>query len=207
MNKAKFRTDPIGFITLKYMGWIFTSLVLTMFFMSCSGEDGENGMNGINGMDGIDGIDGTDGVDGTNGVDGDINVIYSQWLTSPFTEPISNSQVAANFNNQTDITQEIIDNGAILLFGREANSSITYALPVTFSGGGNLEESHWFRAEVGVLRVGIHDLNAVPIDNRFIDEYRYILIPGGTSAKGTNSHIDFQKMSYEAVITHFGIPE
>lgn len=54
---------------MKKLNFLFIAFFsLSLFFISCDGEDGRDGIDGIDGVDGVDGVDGQDGADGQDGV-------------------------------------------------------------------------------------------------------------------------------------------
>ncbi|WP_131248781.1 collagen-like protein [Aquimarina atlantica] len=180
-------------------------LFLSVIIFSCS--DGEDGAIGPAGQNGIDGINGQDGQDGTDGQPGTANVIYSDWIPTGFENFINNSN--ADFTiNAPDMTDAIIESGAILVYGKNIgnlNDEDTYAIPVV------LTNTHFFTAEAaGQLELRIRSLDGDIIGDPFFEEYRYILIPGGipvNQSVGTKSAKDYATMSYREAISLFNIPE
>ena len=47
------------------------------------------------------------------------------------------------------------------------------------------------------------DGNAYIFD--WMEEFRYVIIPQGTSTSGKSVGMDYNKMSYEEVMDHFGL--
>ena len=183
------------------------------FLGSCSSEDGADGLNGVDGTDGVDGVDGMDGADGTDGEDGDAgtaNVIYSDWIDSEFasisaaeeSEQLLVSLGPGDFNADQDV---------ILVYGRRADNAILFTVSQLPFELFSQSEVYRYRVSEGAT------FNALYVDNSSSDggnkvfdyfaDYRYVIIPGGVSANGKSSSIDYTKMSYEEVIAHFNIPE
>jgi len=105
------------------------SLIILMVgltgFTACEGDQGEMGPAGINGQDGRDGVDGQDGEDGnanvisipwTDVTFGGFGIIRRQWFEI----------------DDTRITQEVLDNYAVLGFIKIIGEDIVYSLPVKF---------------------------------------------------------------------------
>lgn len=99
--------------------YVLLALVIAFTF-SCS-EDGAVGPQGTSGQNGTDGTDGTNGTDGTDGQDGNANVISSDWFTpSSYTLSTGFGGIKLLDHDQAapEITQEIIDNGVVLVYGK-----------------------------------------------------------------------------------------
>lgn len=163
------------------------------------GEQGPQGENGTNGTNGADGQDGQQGEPGT------ANVIYSDWIASEFPATINGT-----FDQwemfAPELTQEIHDTGVILVYARIGN--LIYPVPVSFFG--TIQENWNFRLldiNDTLIAIRVHSIDGGAIGTPFLNgDFRYVLIPGGVAASGKTS-IDYNKMSYEEVIAHFGIPE
>ncbi|MFS4454792.1 hypothetical protein [Maribacter sp. 2304DJ31-5] len=200
----------------------FTKKLLGLFIavsllMACSAEDGEDGAIGPSGSQGEQGPAGPQGEQGDPGT---ANVIYSGWIGHGFgNSPVESS--AAGFDIEApEITNAILNNGVILVYGRRLNNvaeeaDLTYyLLPYTFYG--SLQVEYRYRIEPptdssnGVIRVQVRklddtDLNA---DATLISGYRYVIIPGGTEAGGKSSTaVDYSKMSYEEITSLFKIED
>lgn len=111
-------------ITRRFLGILLIGGLLT----ACS-KDGDIGPQGETGPEGDVGPEGPQGQPGT------ANVIYSEWIDTEFSDPIN--ATGAGFDIEAaDITQEILDQGTILVFGR--NLTIFgfdyFALPFITSG-------------------------------------------------------------------------
>ncbi len=95
-------------LKLSLFGLMISALLLTF----CSTEDGTDGAVGPAGEQGISGID---------GADGNANVMSSDWYT-PASYTLSSGLGSINLleHNQaaSEITQEILDNGIILVYGK-----------------------------------------------------------------------------------------
>ena len=196
--------------------------LLTLVFFACSPEDGqdgvmgpqgpqgEQGLTGPQGPAGEDGQDGQDGSQGEQGEPGTANVIYSDWFTLPFPDNINGiNYVASTVAN--DITEEIVQNGVVLIYGRfDTTVLIPQLLPFSAFG----EQQYYapgFRAPnetspTGRVSVTIYSMDGSPIGIPIFLEYRYVIIPGGIPTSG-KSTIDYTQLSYEEIIDLFNIPE
>lgn len=177
------------------------------------GEQGPVGPKGDPGEQGEQGLEGEQGDQGPKGDTGTANVIYSDWIPTEFPNNITTS--GAGFDiDALDLTQDIMDKGTVMVFGR--NLTIFgfdyFALPFITSG-----DQHNFRIEKEkVLRITAATLSGTPssqVGSPFFEDYRYVIIPGGKPATtgpviGTISKaLDYTKMSYEEVVHHFNMPE
>ncbi|MEM9077828.1 MAG: hypothetical protein AAGC43_12345 [Bacteroidota bacterium] len=186
------------------------------FLISCSAEDGETGPAGPQGPQGEQGAQGPQGEQGEPGT---ANVIYSGWIDSEFDNNIIS--ISASFSIDAPLmTDEIINEGVILVFGRSNPAPVTndtdvYQLPIVF--GAALQQSHYFRAEeAGQLDiVVVANEEGEPVGTPFFGEYRYVLIPGGTPTGGSDpgdlttksDSLDYSKMSYEEISELFNIED
>lgn len=211
----------------KLFNGIFVALIGALLIVSCSAEDGATGPigpqgeQGEAGPQGEAGADGADGAQGEQGEPGTANVIYSGWIDSEFDNDIISTSASFTINAPL-MTDDIIDEGVILVFGRTFPAPVTedtdvYALPMVF--GAARQQSYYYRAEEAeelVITIASNvegDSAGVP----FFGEYRYILIPGEQPTGGTTivigttgskqETLDYSKMSYEEVIEFFNIEE
>ncbi|AWX44618.1 hypothetical protein HME9304_01621 [Flagellimonas maritima] len=198
---------------------LFSMLFLGALVISCSAEDGETGPAGPAGPQGEQGPAGADGAQGEQGETGTANVIYSDWIDSEFDDNII--ATSASFSIDAPLmTDDIINEGVILVFGRSTPNPITedtdvYPLPIVF--GASRQQSYYFRAEeAGQLFIIVSaNEEGNPTGVPFFGEYRYVLIPGGTPSGGSgpgdittkNSSLDYSKMSYKEITELFGIEE
>ena len=190
-----------------------------LFLVSCSAEDGETGPagpagpqgeQGPTGPAGADGADGADGQDGAQGDTGTANVIYSDWIDSEFDTNITDPAAGVDLS-APGLSQEIIDEGTVLVYGRNIvlPSPEIFPLPQIISG-----DNHGFRVNgVGTIRLTIASLDGSAVGSRVMEDYRYILIPGEQPDGGgggitiKSSEYDYSKMSYEEVAALFGIED
>ncbi|MEP5617710.1 MAG: collagen-like protein, partial [Flavobacteriaceae bacterium] len=177
-----------------------------------AGPQGEQGEDGPQGVAGEDGADGQDGAQGEQGEAGAANVIYSDWIDSEFDTNITDAAAGIDLEAPS-LTQEIIDQGTVLVYGRNIAlpSNEIFPLPQIISN-----DNHGFRVSGPEnIRLTISSLDGAAVGSRIIEDYRYILIHGGQpdddGGGGTitfkSEQLDYSKMSYEEVIEFFGIEE
>ncbi|MFD2586022.1 hypothetical protein ACFSQJ_03725 [Croceitalea marina] len=173
---------------------IIFGLILSL--VSCSSEDGADGSVGPQGEQGLQGEAGQQGPEGTE------NVTYSPWITSGFPNPLT--QEVTRFTIEApDLTQDIMDNGVILVFGRE-NTEV-YPLPVYFSSSNG--QIHTYAIDTpGILAVQVTLTLLAPVPA--LESYRYVLIDGGTpDTMGKSAQLDYSKMTYSEIATIFNITD
>ncbi len=209
-------------ITMKFLA---LGLVLfTLAFTSCSkdGADGANGLDGIDGVqgppgiDGSDGTDGIDGVDGQDGEDGNANVIASDWYEPTESSFSVNNPRYKSFPLATNLSSGILKDGVILVY-YDTDIDI-YLLPNhVFAPDGTILKSvdskinHASRSIYVTIRRSDSDLTpreylwdpSGPAYGKGV-RFRYVIIPSNATT-GKKATIDFNKMSYEEVMDHFGL--
>jgi hypothetical protein len=130
----------------------------------------------------IVGCEGPEGPRGPAGPAGTANVIYSDWYSPETWELASVFGVQERSYTMTtaSLTQDIIDNGAVLVYMRFVglNPEINQ-LPITLADVGY---SFFIRAQAGSIKVVYYrpaspatDPGSIPAENLV----RYVLIPGG----------------------------
>ena len=205
---------------------LFLIFFTLLFLAGCSkdGEDGaigpqgpqgEQGPAGPAGADGADGEDGAQGDQGEQGDPGTANVMYSEWIDTEFGNSIATS--AASFTiDAPEIDADMLNFGTILVFGRRADilpgpivDIRVYQLPIVF--GAARQQSYFFVAtndEEIIISVHANEEGESVGDGDFLEQYRYVLIPGGTptSAKFSNSE-ELSAMSYEEIQELFEIQD
>lgn len=173
-----------------------TSLIIAFSFLlintSCEGEDGAIGPQGEQGAQ---------GEQGTQGNPGTANVIYSDWIASGLEQNVSDGFDAFDIN-ASEITQEVMDTGVILVYAKQGIA--VYQIPLTLNG--NINESYYYRVfNIGELNIAVEGANGVTnIGAPFLQLFRYVIIPGGQSSR---SALDYQSMSYNELCTLFNIPK
>jgi len=190
-------------IKMKNVINFFSVLFITGLILSCSSEDGEDGAMG---PQGVAGTDGTDGEDGT------ANVIYSDWFPSQFPDDIDGTNYVFSVA-APDLTAEIVEKGLVLVYGRFYSGDdigVIFQLPHIFPFSQQFY-THSFTTPPAsnAMRVFIIllSMDNTPIGSSLFEEYRYVIISGGTPAGKSATSKDYSKMTYEEIAELFNIPE
>lgn len=162
-----------------------------------AGEAGETGSAGANGANGVNG---TNGSNGTNGADGNANVMVSDWITTAFSQTAA---FATGFSvTDPNLTTEVINNSLILGYGKR-NSVFKDILPLPIqilNQKYQIELSDLGGENYRLLFRGLSVDGSTEVFN-LLAEVRYFVIPvNNTTGK---SRSDFEKMSYDEIVTHF----
>lgn len=149
---------------------------------------------------------------GPQGEPGTANVIYSQWFTaSPWTKDTVFNVWGFNYKKTIpEITQQVLDSGAVLTFGKLIgyNSLVWPAtqvspLPVnlTYQSGQIMTDTWSAHASPGNLKIRfVNDKNYYS-SIAATHQFRYIIIPGGIPAgRGL-------PLTYEDICKRYSIPE
>ncbi|WP_123803331.1 hypothetical protein [Maribacter sp. 4G9] len=169
----------------------------------------------LTGCSGEDGIDGTQGPQGEQGLQGPIGetgvgtVIYSDWFPTQMPDPLPVGTSSFTVNAPS-LTTRIIDEGIVLVFAKvdtEIDGRFTlWQLPFGLDSGFVVRE-YQFSMAANELTISVN--RPAPGTASFVlaEEYRYVLIPGGTETSGKGEVKDFTKMTYEEVASYFGIQD
>ncbi len=157
------------------------------------GDKGDTGATGPAGVAGATGANGATGPAGATGATGTANVIYSDWY-QPTTYASSTifglTHLDANIT-ATKITQAVIDNGVVLVFGKLLgyNTAIwpvtqVSELPIVLNYVEGGTQSDTWSANVSVGKITIDFTNNT---NHYTalstaHQFRYVIIPGGVKA-------------------------
>lgn len=182
--------------------------ILGIMFLACSPDDGQDGAMGPQGIQGEQGQTGPQGEQGETGETGTANVIYSDWIPSGFESPIADTHASFPIQNVEGLTDEIKANGYISVYGRYTTAyTIIEPLPKSIFG---LRMQH-YDFQINDLNQNINiwitSIDGSDIEIPIYDDYRYIIIPGGTPSTSGKSAMDYSKMSYEQLVSLFHIPE
>ena len=191
---------------MKKLFFIWT--LVGIMFLACSPDDGEDGAIGPQGVQGEQGQTGPQGEQGETGETGTANVIYSDWIPSGFESPIADTHASFPIQNVEGLTDEIKANGYISVYGRYTTAyTIIEPLPKSIFG---LRMQH-YDFQINDLNQNINiwitSIDGSDIEIPIYDDYRYIIIPGGTPSTSGKSAMDYSKMSYEQLVSLFHIPE
>ena len=194
--------------------FVLLALVI-VFTFSCS-EDGAVGPQGSAGKDGVD------------GQDGNANVVSSDWFT-PSSYTLSTGfggiKLLEHDQEATEITQEIIDSGAVLVYGK-LNGYISSVwpkdqvalLPIMLTYGSIPHIDTWL-AILSEGNIKIRYTNNNNTHNSITASYsfRYIVIPSSSSSSGKMSDNSFESIAnyhanagidinnFDEVLAYYGI--
>ncbi len=187
-----------------YLLWI--GLFLSVITSSC--EDGPEGPQGPAGEQGLQGEQGPKGDEGDPGT---ANVLYSDWInfnTATWRMVTEFSRVTQLYDiEESQITDEVMNSGLVMVYIKFGGSPNPRPLPMTgYINTSTKEQLIWYRLALGKIILVFHNLNdnANPGTFGSGNQYRYVIIPGGTPLS-TNGRIG--KMSYEDICKWYGIPE
>jgi hypothetical protein len=160
-------------------------LAITFFSISCSKPE--------------------DGAVGPVGATGTANVIYSNWASAPTATAATIDGTSGNSTSipATQLTQEILDKGTVLVYGKF--STTIFPLPYVSYAGGSANTLTFFPElnNIKLFRFKHDGSGGVSIPTSL--QFRYILIPGGVLAK--TSQARFKEMPYSEVCKLLNIPE
>ena len=172
---------------------IFTLLLVSLFTISCSSDDGTDGINGV---------------DGEQGPTGTANVIYSAWMTAPTAaaETVDGTSGMSTTLNAPELSADILSKGTVLVY--VSFGSGTFSLPYTSTAGGfvNTITAVSSLKKIKLFRFRHDQGGTVNLPTSL--SWRYILIPGGVAAATSKmAKVDYSKMSYEEVCAHLKIQQ
>lgn len=171
------------------------------------GTQGPQGEEGPQGEQGPQGPQGEQGEQGEQGVPGTANVMYTDWKTfdvSDWNQVTEFGRVTQLYEIQEErITENIINTGVVMVYIRFGGSSAPRLLPVTGYVTTSTKEQHlWHRLVTSKIILVFHNLNDNSNPGTFGsgNQYRYIIIPGGTFISYKEDGIDLQKLSFDEVL-------
>ncbi len=166
------------------------------------------------GKNGNPGPQGPIGPAGPTGATGTANVIYSDWTTpSTYTKDtiFSTYHFYANIA-ATKITQAILDNGTVLVYGKlDGYTSIIWPssqvsplpITVTYMEGAAVYNDTWQAfSTVGNIKIDFVDDKNLYGSISNAHQFRYVIIPGGVH---TLAHINIK--NYQAVQQALHLPD
>lgn len=169
------------------MRQLFSVLLLasiTFMATSCS-KDGDTGATGAQGQKGDKGDGGPAGPAGPKGDPGTANVIYSNWLDLPLikdpTQNNGNYYNAAISVNQ--LSQDMLTKGVIKVYlnVNSADDPIVVPLPYTDESGKIIR---FVASNQTIDIIANFDASTKTTNGKKYNQYRYVLVPGGTAANG-----------------------
>ncbi|SEW54402.1 hypothetical protein [Chitinophaga arvensicola] len=184
--------------------FLFAALVA---FAACS-KDGAQGPAGNPGAAGPAGPAGPAGANGPKGDTGVANVIYSQWLNVTFDTIRDQNNVATTdgfvgFVDVPKLTKDILTKGTINVYFNLDSADHPYIVPLPYVDPYLFVS---FRAEEGGLTIiASHDFSSGNFPGqKIIQQFRYVLIPGGVAARSANV-VDWK--DYKSVQRYLGLKD
>lgn len=179
-------------LTLQIAAVVFVAV--SIFFTSCSKE----GPEGPTGPQGAAGPTGAQGPAGAKGDPGTANVIYSQWtdtLTYYLTSGTTTDTIFGDLEVPA-LTADILNHGDMKVYVNLYTADDPYVISLPYyTGTGGFIEAYFF---IG----GIEILSNLNIDGLPL---RYVLIPGGTSARKAGPTVDWN--DYNAVKKYLNLKD
>ncbi|QEH40942.1 hypothetical protein [Chitinophaga sp. XS-30] len=183
---------------------LYVLLMGAMVSIASCGKDGDTGPQGEQGPPGPTGPPGPGGAQGDPGT---ANVIYSGWLDVVF-EPVTNDAgdtlAFSAVITAPKLTQEILNSGEIKVYinwGTATQSQID-PLPQADPFFGTYITTTFSLTEIFML--ANFDASTFTEDGAKYQQYRYILIPGGTTAR-TSKSVDWN--NYKEVQAYLGLKD
>ena len=195
--------------TTKFTTSLFTIIFIASLLIACS-KDGQDGAIGPQGTQGEQGAAGEEGPKGDQGETGTANIIYSDWIPTNYvlsgvqSDNLMGLEVfnASELNPLTDV---------VLVYGQRNTDDLTngiYPLPYILSSQNEYYGFGLFEVTGGTgLQVRVSNTENGTNLFTFFTEYRFVIIPGGVSASGKSVKKNYEKMTYQEIITHFNIPK
>jgi hypothetical protein len=177
-------------------------IAIALFFASCT-KEGPAGPAGPAGPQGPAGPAGAAGATGAQGPAGTANVFYSNWLDVSFT-PNNDSSTWTGLITAPRLVDSIIQRGDVKVYvniGTVA-SPVIAPLPLDALAFGLILTPLY---QVGrIVMLSSDDASTEGLTTQKTFQYRYILIPGGTST-GRVATVDWS--DYNAVKTYLGLKD
>lgn len=194
-----------------FLPCLIWGVMLNVLLVSCE-KEGPPGPAGSQGDQGEEGPKGDEGDPGEKGDPGTANVLYSDWISFD----VSVWEKVTEFSRETQVygisedavTQEILDQGLVFVYVRFGGAPAPRPLPfVGYITTTTKDQYLWHRLSIGAISIIFHNLNDNTDPGKFgsSNEYRYIIVPGGTPLNGRSSAA-LQHMSYEEICRLFDIP-
>lgn len=138
----------------------------------------------------LNGCSGSDGEVGPKGDTGTANVIYSGWISTPFSG--SGSTYTASLS-VPKLTQEMLDKADIRVYWSEGGRVLTLPYAQTLSGTSYTVHQRFYLGRIDF--VANYSIST--------QSFRYVIIPGGESARKKS----LSQMSYEEVKSLYNMPD
>lgn len=172
--------------TLQLLPFILGITLITTI-ISC----GKDGPAGPAGAAGPAGPQGPSGPAGPAGAAGTANVIYSNWTDTLTYGVIAAPDTIAGALSVPRLTADILNKGEIKVYANISSNPVTdpFVIPLptyggVFLGPGGFIEVAFFTGEIDI--VSNRNIDGIPL--------RYVLIPGGTTARSAINWNDYKQV-------------
>lgn len=171
---------------------------ISLFIVSCS--------KGDVGPEGPAGPQGPQGPQGAPGPAGTANVIYSGWLDATFQEDSDQGNPTGTYYaeiNAPKLTKEILTSGEMKVYINLGSADDPYIAPLPMS---DPFYDVYCSAEFFLQTIFLYsnyDLSTVTENGVKYQQFRYILIPGGTSARVAQPDWN----DYNKIKAFYGLPD
>lgn len=146
-----------------------------------------------------EGPQGPAGTNGTNGTNGNANVQYSDWMAVPSWTGYGTATASYDWA-VSNITQEVLDNAAVLIYYRYG-TEIQYKILPYFESATKVFSGNFSVGHILLKYQNINGGTVTPSADQ--NKFRYMIIPG-------NTHLRLKKplnqMTYEEVCKLYNIP-
>ena len=185
-------------------------LAITLIIASCAkdGDTGPAGPAGPAGPTGAAGASGAAGAAGAAGATGTANVIYSDWLNVTFDGSDTTVWIAEIV--AAKLVDSIIDKGEIKVYWNAGSDStggqVVLPLPIyePFLIGAIINP--YFTTQLITL-VSTLDASSFVVNGNNNSQFRYILIPGGTSGRPAPGGKAINWNNYKEVQAYLGLKD
>lgn len=148
-----------------------------------------------------DGKTGPQGPAGTNGTNGNANVVSSSITTTSLSWS-ANAPFYTTSIGYAAITQDIIDNGAVLVY--ISNTAGTYQqLPFTYYPASSYSRTYTFAYAVGTVTIYVSDSDLVIPDNPGAVTFKIVVMAASAKRELQQKHVDLN--NYSEVVTYLNI--
>lgn len=180
----------------------------TLFFVSCSKDGGEDGADGAQGPAGAKGDKGDKGDPGAVGT---ANVIYSDWLNivyEPDTVHLAGGIIdTIGWYSGIDVpklSKTLLATGDVKVYVNLNNATdpVIAPLPYVDNYGGNIR---YIAYEKVIEFYATIDAGTYTDAGAKYQQYRYVLIPGGTQARTATGSVDWN--NYKSVQAFLGLKD
>lgn len=181
-------------------------LAAILAFAACS-KDGAQGPAGPAGAAGGNGTNGTNGAKGDKGDTGVANIIYSAWVDvnfAPVKDSVTGDTVAFRGSIPAPkLTADILSKGLVYVYLNLDVATDPFIVPIPYVEPGVYINFAAFVGTIGLtsnqdLGTGLNG------DNVKVYQYRYVLVPGGVTAR-SSSAVNWK--DYKSVQKYLGLKD